>query len=98
LLDELATQVLNDHLGGANLLRLGANLVPVFLLADVGKEADDFVALLQKPAQDAAGVEAACAALVDGLRVGRRAVYQNRPGRLCPWIWKPWQGQLACGE
>jgi len=90
LLDELATQVLNDHLGGANLLRLSADLVPVFLLADVGKEADDFVALLQKPAQDTAGVEAACAVLVDGLRVGRRAVYQNRLSRLCPWIWKPW--------
>lgn len=47
LLDKLATQVLDDHFGGTNLLRLGADLVPILLLADVGKEAYDLVALLQ---------------------------------------------------
>ena len=46
LLDELALQVLNDHVGGANGLGLGPDRVPVLLLADVGKEADDLVALL----------------------------------------------------
>ena len=61
LLHELATQVQDNHLGGANLFRLGADLVPVFLLAYISKEADDLITLVQEPAQNAAGVETACA-------------------------------------
>ena len=60
LLNKLALQVLNNHLGGTNLLRLDADLVPILFLAHVGKKADDLVALVEQPAQDGAGVEAAC--------------------------------------
>ena len=50
LLHKLALQVQDDHFLGANLLRLLAHLVEVFLLADVGAETDDFVLLIEKPA------------------------------------------------
>jgi hypothetical protein len=64
LLDELAAQVQDNHLRATNPFRLGPDLVPVFLLAYISKEADDFIALVQEPAQNAAGVETTCAALV----------------------------------
>jgi hypothetical protein len=57
LLDELAAQVQDNHLRGTNLFRLGPDLVPVFLLPHISKEAEDFIALVQEPAQDAASVE-----------------------------------------
>ena len=64
LLDELAAQVQDNHLRGTNRFRLGPDLVPVFLLPHISKEADDFIALVQKPAQNAAGIETTCATLV----------------------------------
>ena len=60
LLHELALQVQDDHFLGANLLRLLTDLVKVLLLTDVGAETDDFILLIEKPAQDATGIETAC--------------------------------------
>ena len=45
LVDELALQVLNDHALGTEGQSLLLNLGPVLLLADVGEEAHDGVAL-----------------------------------------------------
>ena len=44
--------------------RLGPDLVPIFLLSHVSKEADDFIALVQEAAESAAGVETICATSV----------------------------------
>jgi len=60
LFDELAAQVQDNHLRGTNLFRLGPDLFPVFLLAHISKEAEDFIALVQEPTQNAAGVEPTC--------------------------------------
>jgi hypothetical protein len=64
LLDEFLAQVKNDHLRSTNLLGLGLDFVPVLLLSNIGKEADDFITLIQQPAQDGAGVKTACKMLV----------------------------------
>ncbi len=58
VLDELATEVGDDHLGGPDLRGLGAHGVPVLLLPNVSQEADHLVALVQEPSQYAAGVKA----------------------------------------
>jgi len=60
LFHKLAAQVQDDHFRGTNLLRLGPNLIPVFLLAHISKEAKDLVALVQEPAQNAASVQPTC--------------------------------------
>jgi hypothetical protein len=60
LLDELAAQVLNNHLRGTNLLRLGPDHVPVLLLPHISQEADDLISLVEEPAQNAASVETTC--------------------------------------
>ena len=60
LLNELAAQVQDNHLRATNLFCLGPDLVPVFLLPDICKEADDFIVLVQEPAQNAAGVKTTC--------------------------------------
>ena len=89
LLNKLALQVLDNHLGGTNLLRLGADLVPILFLAHIGKKADDLVALVEQPAQDGAGVEAACVESQSSHRCyieGRGCeTYRSRPGRLFLW-------------
>ena len=61
LLHELALQVQDDHFLGTNLLRLLSDLLKVLLLAYIGAETDNFVLLIEKPAQDAAGIKTACA-------------------------------------
>ena len=63
LLDELAAQVQDNHLRGTNLFRLSPDLVSVFLLPHISKEAGDFIAPVKEPAQNAAGVETTCATL-----------------------------------
>ena len=60
LLNKFAAQVQDNHRRGTNLFRLGSDLVPVFLLAHIGKETDDLIALVQEPAQNAAGIETTC--------------------------------------
>lgn len=45
LVNELLLEVEDHHLLSTKLLGLGADLIPVFLLADIGEEADDGVAL-----------------------------------------------------
>ena len=64
LLDELAAQVQDYHLRSTNLRCLGPDIVTVFLLAYISKEADNFIALVQEPAQDAASIETAFTILV----------------------------------
>jgi hypothetical protein len=59
LIHKFTAQVSNYHLGSSNLGRLGPDLIPVFFLADIGKEAHDFVALVQQPSENAAGVKTA---------------------------------------
>ena len=44
--DKFTAQVLNDHLLRTDLEGLGLDSGPVLLLADIGEEADDIVALL----------------------------------------------------
>ena len=89
LFNKLALQVLDNHLGGTDLLCLGADLIPVLFLTHISQEANDFVALFEQPSQDSAGVETACAVSqsrhrcyieVDGVKM-----YQSRPGRLFLW-------------
>lgn len=50
LLDELAVQVLNNHLQGTNLLCLGLDYVPVLFLPHISQEADDLISLIKEPA------------------------------------------------
>ena len=64
LLNKLSAQVQDYHFRSTNLQGLGPNLIEVFDLAYIGKEADDFIALVQKPAQNGAGIEATCELLV----------------------------------
>lgn len=45
LVNELLLEVEDHHLLSTELLGLGADLIPVLLLADIGEEADDGVAL-----------------------------------------------------
>lgn len=52
LLNELLAEILNVALLGTNLQRLLASSVKVLLLADVGHEADDAVALVQQVLED----------------------------------------------
>jgi hypothetical protein len=47
LLDELAAQIQDNHFGSANFFGLGPDLVPVFLLTNIGEEAYDLIALFQ---------------------------------------------------
>lgn len=46
LLDEFPPQILNDHFLSANCQGLLLYSSPIFLLADIGEEADDLIALL----------------------------------------------------
>ena len=46
LLNEFPPQVLNDHLLSANCQGLLLHSSPIFLLADIGEEANDLIALL----------------------------------------------------
>ena len=83
LLNKLALQVLDNHLGGTNLLRLVADLVPILFLAHVGKKADDLVALVEQPAQDGAGVQATWMESQSSHRCYIDVeTYRSRPGRL----------------
>lgn len=59
LLDELALQIINDHLFGADLKGLLLDGSPVLLLSDIGKVADDRVTFLQEIVQDCRGIKAA---------------------------------------
>jgi hypothetical protein len=52
LLDELLAEILNVALLSTNLEGLFAGSVKVLLLTDVGHEADDAVALVQKVLED----------------------------------------------
>jgi hypothetical protein len=94
LLNKLALQVLDNHLSGTNLLRLGADLVPILFLAYIGKKADDFVALVKQPAQDGASVKAACVESQSWHRYcieGRGSkTCRSRPGRLFLWTFCGW--------
>lgn len=60
LLDELAAEVEDNHLGSTNLLGLGPDGLPVLLLTNIGEEADNLIALVQEPSQNGAGIETAC--------------------------------------
>lgn len=99
LLNKLALQVLDNHLGGTNLLRLGADLFPIFFLAHIGKKANDLVALIEQPAQDGAGVEAACVESQSSHRCcieGRGGdTYRNRPGILFLWTFCGWPVEIV---
>ncbi len=59
VLHEFLAQVFDVACRGADLQGFGARGGEVFLLADVGHEADDFVIFLKEPGEDAGGVEAA---------------------------------------
>jgi hypothetical protein len=55
--NEFSTKVANDHLGRSNFESFSFDCVKVFLLADVGKETDDFISRIKKPTEDAACVQ-----------------------------------------
>jgi hypothetical protein len=91
LLDELAAQVLNNHLRGTNLLRLGPDRVPVLLLPHISQEADDLISLVEEPAQNAAGVETTCMYEKRSVKTPMRKnavigakTNQNKPDKLGP--------------
>ncbi len=70
LLGELAAQVAHDGLHGAGLEGLGPDRLEVLLLAEVGDEGDDVVAvLLAEPLDDDRGVEAPGVRQNDLLRI-----------------------------
>jgi len=82
LLDELALEVLNDHALSAKGESLLLNLSPVLLLADVGEEAHDGVALVQAVRErlsNGSG-KAAAAAAVTSRMSHFRMVEVSRPG------------------
>lgn len=57
LVDKLLLNIEDDHALSAELLSLGLDSVKVLLLAAVGKEADNLIALENQPSEDGAGVE-----------------------------------------
>ena len=51
--------ILHQTATDSDLLRLGADLVPVLFLSHISEEAHNLIVLVKEPAQDCAGVEAA---------------------------------------